>query len=259
MSASDGTPLIPFETLNTAENIAGGLGDMFNLLAGNDFAYNLWEDDFRGDTLLAEYPAAATNGASAAVTFTEHNNHGFLDFITGTALNGRAGQGVGLQWTGDRGCLAEFLFTTPSSIADFKFECGWADSDAAAGMVLDKGNITGTGTDYAVLVYDTDDNGATDLQHAKGGTDVAVENATFILAVSTLYYVTLRIDVDNVRATIQGLTGTPSAKFTYANATADAGIEGATALTPWFFVQSRSDSASKTIPFRKWRMTEPAY
>ena len=257
MPTSDGTPKIPYDAAGRSED--SGEGSLFNLLAQTDFFYNKFEDDFRGDLLLDEYPAAKTNGASAAVTFTEHNAHGFLDFITGTANNGYAGQGVGLQWTGDRGILAEFLFTTPSSIADYKLEVGMADADDAAGMVNSKSGVTSTGTDYAVLIYDTAEDSTTELIHAKAGTTAAVSNTDFVLAVSTLYYVTFRIDGDNVKASIQGLTGTPTARYEFANATAAAGIEGATALTPWFFTQARAGSASKTTPLSKWRVLEPAY
>ncbi len=258
--SADGTPspqLLP--TGGLVERHAA-VGDERTLWTQGDFFFSQWEDDFYGDTLNARYPGSKTNGASAAVTFTEHNLHGFLDFITGTDNLGYAGQGVGLQWSGDRGLLFEFLFTTPPSLADYKLEFGIADADDAAGMVDAKVTPTGTGTDYAVLIFDTasgDTN--TDLVHAKGGTDVSVANDDFVLAISTLYYATLVAEGDNVRATIQGLSGTPTAKFEYSNVTGNAGIEGGTAVTPWFFTQTRAGTASKTTILRKWRTSEPVW
>lgn len=262
--ASDGTPTIPYGSGGKAWGEGGGVGPFFDLVAPNDFFYNVFTDDFRGDALRDEYPAAKTNGTSAAVTFTEHNEHGFLDFVTGTDNAGYAGQGVGLQWTGDRGVLMEFLFTTPSSLATYKLELGAADADDAAGMVNAKVTPTFTGTDLAVICFDTaSGDTTTQLIHAKAGAGAAVTFAdgstNFALAVSTLYYATVRIDGDNVYATITGLTGTPSKTFMAANATAGAGIEGGTALTPWFFTQARAGAASKTTPLSKWRVIEPAW
>ncbi len=255
MAVSDGTPKLP--------GPSGGLsglnlldGPLRDLLKQSDFFTNVFEDTFRGDALDAKYPAAKTNGASAAVTFTEHNVQGFLEFVTGTDSEGYAGQGLGLQYTGDRGVLAEFLFETPSSIATYKFEVGMSDADNDAGGVSGKSGPTMTAGDFACMVFDTADNTETDLITVKGaGTPAAAENALFVLAASTIYYVTIQIIGDDVLATIQGLSGTPTAKFTYANLIAGGGIEGGTALTPWFFTQARTGSASRTTKLYKYRMT----
>lgn len=255
---SDGTPQTPFPTGGLAE-LEFGAGHMRDLLLGNDFFYNVWEDTFRGDALFGEYPAAATNGASAAVTFTEHNEQGFLEFVSGTDDDGRAGQGLGLQYTGDRGVLAEFLFETPAAISTIKIECGLSDADDDAGAVSGKSGPTFTATDFAVLVFDTDDNTDFDFIHAKAGVGAAVEQSDFDLAISTIYYATVRVTGDDCFATIQGLSGTPTAKFSFGNLTAGAGIEGATALTPWFFVQARAVSASRTVKLLKWRMSTPVW
>ena len=258
--SADGTPSPQLNPTGGIVERHAAVGDERTLWTPSDFFFSKFEDDFYGDALNARYPGSKTNGASAAVTFTEHNLHGFLDFITGTDINGYAGQGLGLQFDGDRGVMSEFLFTTPSSLADYKLEFGLADADDVAGMVDAKVTPTGNGTDYSVLCFDTasgDTN--TELIHAKAGTDVSVANDDFVLAVSTLYYATVVADGDNVRATIQGLTGTPTALFEWANDTGDAGIEGGTPLTPWFFTQTRAGSSSKTTVLRKWAVTEPVW
>ena len=259
--SSDGTPTVPYGTGGKLlRAVPSTISPLYDLLAQNAFEFKHWEDNFEGDQLKAEYPAAKTNGASAAVTFTEHNAQGFLDLVTGTANDGYAGQGVGLQWTGDRGMLAEFLFTTPASLADFKLEVGVSDADDDAGAVATKSATppTATATDFAVLCYDVDDDSLLTLIHAKTGTVAAVETG-FTLQVSTVYYVAIRVTGDNVQATIRGLSGTPGAEVTVANATAAAGIEGGSALTPWFFAQARAGSASKTVPLHKWAVTWPAW
>lgn len=255
----DGTPSPQREPTGGIVERHEARGDERTLWTQGDFYFSEWEDNFYGDSLDVKYPDAKTNGTSAAVTFTEHNLHGFLDFITGTDNDGYAGQGFGLQQSGDRGLLYEFLFTTPSSIADFKLEFGIADADDAAGMVNSKSGVTGTGTDFAVLIYDTADDSNTQLIHSKDGTVAAVSNTDFVLAVSTTYYATISAEDDNVRATITGLSGTPTTTFEFANATADAGIQGGTPVTIWFFTQARAGSASKTTPLRKWRISEPVW
>ncbi|MDP6076944.1 MAG: hypothetical protein QF638_02040 [Acidimicrobiales bacterium] len=259
MTVSDGSPKLPGPT--------GGLaglnhldGPVRDLLAQNDFFVSVFEETFRGDALDAKYPTAKTNGASAAVTFTEHNAQGFLDFVTGTDDDGYAGQGLGMQYTGDRGVLAEFLFETPASIATYKLEVALTDADDDAGGVSGKSGPTMTAGDFAGLVFDTDDDTNTTLITVKdGGTPAAVEQTDFDLAASTVYYATIRIIDDNVWATIQGVSGTNTAKFTYANATAGAGIQGGTALTPWFFTQARAGTASRTTKLYKYRMTTLAW
>lgn len=257
--AADGTPTVPYWSGGKlARAVTSERGPMADLLAQNDFLYNVLEDDFRGDALRAWYPPAKTSGASAAVTFTEHNTEGFIDLVTGVDNLGYAGQGVGTSWNGDRGILAEFLFLTPSSLADFKFEVGLPDTDDLAGAVDDKNAESVNMTDGAVLVYDSNDDSKLTLIHAKGGAVGAVDLA-MTLAVSTRYYAAFRVTDDNVEVMIRGLAGTPSAEETVANATASAGVEGGTDLTPWMFAQARAGAANKTLRWFKWRITEPAW
>ena len=257
--AADGTPTVPYWSGGKlGRAVTSERGPMADLLAQNDFLYNKLEDDFRGDALRAWYPIAKTNGASAAVTFTEHNTEGFIDLVTGTDIDGYAGQGVGLQWNGDRGMLAEFMFRTPSDLADFKFEVGVPDADDLAGAVATKATPTVNMTDGAVLVYDSTDDSKLTLVHSKAGTTAAVD-LDMTLTVSTRYYVAFRVTDDNVEVMIRGLDGTSSAQETVSNAVAGAGLEGGNDLTPWMFAQARAGAASKFIRWYKWRVTEPAW
>lgn len=212
------------------------------------FDYDSFEDKFWGDTLHTLYPAAKTNGASAAVTFTEHNTNGFLEFVSGTDDNGYAGQGVGLQFTGDRGVLLEGILKTPSAVTTLKFEYGLSDADDDAGAVNVKATPSSTATDYAVFIVDTDDDSNIAFISAIGGTETATQNIQAVEA-STTYRFSIRVNGDNVQAYING------------NRVANhsASIQGGSSLTPWTFVQARGGAASRTIELHKWRATQPAY
>ena len=261
MTVGDGTPTLPRGTGGAAMRLNGGVGGRYDLDARLDFLLNHWEDDFHGDAILGEYPAAKTNGTSAAVTFTAGNAQNFLDFITGTDNDGYAGQAMtDPAYTGDVGLLTEFLFQTPSSLANYKLEFGVTDATDDAGAVNSKTTPTVTASNCAVLVYDTAHSDSLDLIHVKAaGTATRVTNTGLTLAVSTLYYATFRVDGDNVRAEIRGLSGTPNVNMSYANVVGGAGIEGGNKLTPWFFTQARAGTATKTTRLYKWGRLTPAY
>jgi len=223
------------------------IGFARDLWIPGSFDYDMFEDKFWGDTLLDEYPAAKTNGTSAAVTFTEHNANGYLDLISGTDNDGYAGQGMGLQFTGDRGVLAEFIIKLPAAITTMKFEVGLSDADDDSGAINAKTTPTFTATDCAVVCFDTDDDTNFAFISAKGGTGVATQDITaFVPTASATYRIAVRVEGDSVSAYINGTQVAGHAN----------GIEGGTALTPWVFVQARTTS-SRTIQLHKWRATQP--
>ena len=230
-----------------------GAGYARNLWTPSSFDYDVFEDKFWGDALRDEYPAAKTNGTSAAVTFAEHNENGFLSLVSGTSDDGYAGQGLGHQFTGDRGVLFEAIIELPGAITTMKFECGLTDADDDAGAVNVKATPNATATDYAVVVFDTDDDANWGFHSAKAGTIVATEapGDAIAPAVSTTYRIAVRVDGDNVNAYINGIE--------IAGHGGAAGIEGGSKLTPWVFVQARTGSASRTLKLHKWRCIQPAY
>lgn len=261
--SNDGTPTPPSPTGGLLERFVAK-GEQRFLMQRGDFYFSHFEENFLGDGLNAIYPAAKTNGASAAVTFTEHNSGGFLELVTGTANDGYAGQGLGLQFNGDRGFECQWLIETPSSLANYKLEVGVSDADDIAGVVNAKVTPTVTATEGAVLIFDTaSGDTTTQLIYTKAGTPAAVtvaaDGSNFVLAVSTKYYITMHVEDDNVHATIRGLSGTPTARFEVANAVAAAGLEGSVDLTPWVFTQTRAGSASKTTVLHKWAVDWPAW
>lgn len=226
-------------------------GDHRALLAVPSFDYTTDWDAFRGDLLLDEYPAAKTNGTLAAVTFTEHNVNKYLDLVSGTDDAGYAGQGVGMQYTGDRGWLAQFIIRTPAAVTTMKVEVGMSDADDDAGAVNQKATTsTATAGDFAVAIFDTADDANWAFISAKGGTVVESQDLLAIAA-STTYVIELRGQGDNVTLWINGSR--------LASHGSNAGIEGGTALTPWVFCQARTGSASRTLQWHKWSVTQPAY
>jgi hypothetical protein len=247
--------VVPFPTDSLIERHTSR-GPRQDLWAPSSFDYDVFEDKFWGDAILGEYPAAKTNGTSAAVTFAEHNQNGFLSFVSGTADDGYAGQGLGLHFTGDRGILAEFIIELPAAITTMKLEVGLSDADDDAGAVNSKSAspITATATDFAVIVLDTDDDALWATVSAKAGTVVSNVNdpgSVKTPTASTVYRMAVRVDGDDARFWINGKEMPGHG--------AGAGIEGGNKLSPWVFVQARAGSASRTVKLHKWRCTQPAY
>ena len=224
------------------------IGYARNLWIPNSFDYDVFEDKFWGDALLSLYPSSKTDGVGAEVTFAEHNANGYLSLVTGTDNDGYAGQGMGLQFTGDRGILAEFVVTTPSVVTTFKMEVGLSDADDDGGAINVKATPSFTATDCAVFVVDTDDDANIGFVSAMAGAGVATQDIQAIAA-STTYRFAIRVEGDSVSAWINGNQVAGHA----------AGIEGGSKLTPWVFAQSRLLSTSRSLLLNKWRVTQPSY
>ncbi len=221
-------------------------GDMERLLVAGSADYNVFSDMFWGDQLDAKYPDAKTD--TGTVTFTEHNLGHFLEFKSSAGNDKYAGQGVGLQWSGDRGILMQGIIKTPAAITTMKFEFGLSDADDIAGAVLQKADTsTGTGTEFAVLVFDTDDDTNIAFITSNGGTVVSTQDIV-AAAVSTTYRFAVRVDGDSCSAYINNelVAGGPHL------------LDGSVALTPWCFVQAR-DASERILQLHTWSVIEPAY
>lgn len=217
-----------------------------NLWLPGSFDYDIFEDKFWGDALDVKYPPAKV--ATGTVTFTEHNLNGFIELKSGASTGNYAGQGLGLQFSGDRGVLAEFILKMPASLAGLKFEVGLTDADDDAGAINVKSTPSLTATDCAVFVFDTDHNTQLDFIAAKGGSVVEATTNVLTIATSDTLRFVVRVDGDNVNAWLND-------KLV---AQTSLGIEGGNGLTPWVFVQARSNN-ERIVELHKWRVTQPAF
>lgn len=242
-------PTIPYpETGLLAKNtLIGYERDLWT--PGGNFDYNVFQDNFWGDSLDVKYPIAKTNGASAAVTFTEHNLHGFLEFVTGTDSAGYAGQGLGLQFDGDRGYLADFLIKLPSSLATLKFEVGVSDVDNAAGAVNVKATPSFNVTDTAVFIFDTADNTQFDFITKGNSLTLQTTENRRALSASEFLRLSIRASGNTVEFWINGVK----------KGSHPASVEGGSPMTPWVFAQARTGSASRTVELHKWRVIVPSW
>ena len=240
---------IPFPTGGLIER-ATNIGYMRDLWVPSSFDYDVFEDKFWGDELRGIYPAAKISGTAAAVTFAEHNENGYLSIISGTDSEGYAGQGMGLQFTGDRGYLAEFIVQLPSAITTFKCEIGMSDADDNAGAINAKATTsTFTATDCAVICMDTDDDAYFAFLSAMTGTGVETQDITASLPIaSATYRIAIRGEGDSVSAYINGTQVAGGAHL----------CNGATKVTPWVFSQARTTSTRNVLLY-KWRVIQPAY
>ncbi len=70
---------------------------------------------------------------------------------------------VGTCWSIDQRPTLMTRLEPRSNVTGSKFEVGFADADATTGQVLVKDTPTSTGNDYAVVIYDVDDDTSVDM------------------------------------------------------------------------------------------------
>ena len=196
--------------------------------------WNVVYTTFLGDALTAEWAAAKTNGTAAAVTVASSQ----LTCTAGTDNDGYAGQGFGMHWTADAGVYMESEQSL-DNVSDSKIEIGLTDAVDDAGAVALKATPTGTANDWAVLVFDTDDNAEFDIisEIDNGGPAAAAEDVHTIVA-GTDFTSIIRGQNDVVSVGI----GSGSGNILTIGATTAASLQGGTAITPWWFCQTRTTS-----------------
>ncbi len=245
---STALPYIPFPTdQDLAQHTS--VGPARRLWTPSSFDYDVFEDNFWGDEIDTIYPAEVSS--SGSVTFAEHNLHGFLSIVADSGSGNYAGQGLGLQFSGDRGYLFEAIVKLPAAITTYKFECGMTDSDEDdAGAVNAKADTsTFNATDCAVIIMDTSDDTNFAFISAMTDTGVSTQDITAHLPIAAATYrFAVRAEGDSVSAFINGTQVAGGAHK----------CNGATPMTPWIFTQARASSERITLLY-KWRVTEPAY
>ena len=143
-------------------------------LQGNPEYVSFWDDFLgtRGGTWPASTPYAATVGTGTGVIGITQAINGTMTLTTGATDGNTAGQGFGLNWSGDNG----FYFIARVSVDRImacKFETGMTDAVNDDGAVLDKSATppTFTAADCGLFCYDTTDNVLLSFMSNGGTTD----------------------------------------------------------------------------------------
>lgn len=212
-----------------------------NLLLLADPAYETVVEHFLGDALPGAWAAAKTNGTSAANTVASSR----LTMTSGTDDDGYAGQAFGLNWAGDRGFYME-SGQALNTLATSKIEVGVTDATGDAGAVDAKATPTATATDFCVLVRDTDDNTELDLISQKATGVAANAEDVYTVVGGTSFRTEFRGQNDFVSVFLNG------------DHVGNGNIEGGTAITPWWFAQSRAGTASRIFTVEFLIMSGPS-
>ena len=221
-------------------------------LQGNP-EYVSFFDDFlgtRSGTWPAGTPYAATVGTGTEVIGLTQAVGGTMTLTTGNGGSDTAGQGFGLNWSGDRGFyfIARAKMTT--RITNVKFEIGMTDAVNDDGAVAVKATPTVTATDCAIAVFDTTDD--TKVTFVTAATDVAAAvDSTFTLAANT-YFV-----VEIVGKGATDTTGDNVACYLNGQLAGSGTINGASPLTPWFYIEDLAQSAATVLAVDYWGCIGP--
>lgn len=213
---------------------------LFTMQQGNPAYVPFWEDftGTRSGTWPAGTPFAATVGTGTEVIGITQAVNGTMTLTTGANSGDSAGQGLGLNWKGDNGVyfIARVKLDT---LASSKIEVGLTDAVDDDGAVAVKATPTFTATDCALFVRDTTEDTALTFQ-SNGGTSDANVDWSGTVAADT--YITIEIVVDGPT----GTTGDNASGYVNGQLVGTGNINGANALTPWFYVETLS-AATRTL------------
>ena len=221
-------------------------------LQGNPEYVSAW-DDFTGTrtgTWPAGTPYAATVGTGTEVIGITQAVGGTMTLTTGAAGSDTAGQGYGLNWSGDRGFYFITRVKMPTRITGVKFEVGMTDAVNDDGAVAVKATPTVTATDCAIAVFDTTDDTKDTLVTAATGTAAAVDS-TFTLEADK-YFV-----VEIVGRGPTDTTGDNVACYINGQLVGSGAINGAIPLTPWWYIEDLATSAATTFTVDYWGCIGP--
>lgn len=221
-------------------------------LQGNPEYVSFW-DDFLGTrtgTWPAGTPYAATVGTGTEVIGLTQAVGGTMTLTTGNAGSDTAGQAFGLNWSGDRGFYFIARLKSTTRITNVKFEVGMTDAVDDDGAVATKATPTFTATDCALFVYDrTDDANLTFVSN--GGTTDG--NADWSGTVSADTYFVVEI----VGRGPTDSTGDNVAGYVNGQLVGSGNINGASLLTPWFYIEDLAQSAATVLTVDYWGCIGP--
>lgn len=233
---------LPRRYKQSFRNFASASEAVLNMALIANPSYHTVYTHFLGDALTAEWPAAKTNGTSAAVTVATSR----LTLTTGTDDNGYAGQGFGLHWKGDNGVYFTTEFTQLTAVTSSKIEVGLTDAVDDAGAVNAKSTPTATADDFVVLVRDTDDNTELDLISAIDTVVSANAENVYTVAIDTAFIPEFRYQNDACAVFVNG------------SHVGSGACQGGDLVTPWWFAQARAGSASRVVVAEWGFCTGPA-
>lgn len=227
--------------LNLGES-SNALRDL--LMLHGDPSHPSWYDHFLGDS-AGTWPASAnwgypaTAGTGTEVIALSAAISGELAMTTGANANDSAGQGVGLHWNGDLG----FYFIARvklDTLATSIIEIGLNNAVTGdTGAVDTKATPTFTSAVCALFVRDTtDDTNITFVSN--GGTTDANADASYAVAADTYFIVEI------VGGGVTSTTGDNVTGYINGQRVGSGNINGATALTPWFYVETLT-TATRTL------------
>lgn len=210
-------------------------------------------DDFLGSrtgTWPAGTPYAATVGTGTEVIGITQAAGGTMTLTTGNGGSDTAGQGFGLNWSGDRGFYFIARLKSTTRITNVKFEVGMTDALDDDGAVAVKATPTFTAADCALIVYDrTDDANATFVSNG-GSVD---GNADWAGTVAADTYLVVEIVGKGATDT----TGDNVAGYINGQLVGSGNINGASSLTPWFYIEDLAQSAATTLTVDYWGCVGP--
>jgi hypothetical protein len=221
-------------------------------LSGNPEYVSYW-DDFTGtstSTWPAGSPYAATLGTGTEVIGITQAVGGTMTLTTGTGGSDTAGQGYGLNWSGDRGFYFITRVKLATRVTNVKFETGMTDSVGDNGAVDAKATPTFTATDCAIAVYDTTDN--TSLSFVSNGGTADADSDWDGTVASDTYLV-----IEIVGSGATDTTGDNVACYANGALVGSGNIGGDAPLTPWWYIEDLAQSAATTLTVDYWGCIGP--
>lgn len=263
MPATDFLPRRLYNAFSRAGALSDGLKGII-ALQGNPEYVSFW-DDFTGTrsgTWPAGTPYAATVGTNTEVIGITQARGGTMTVTTAAADGDSAGQGFGLNWSGDDG----FYFIAKLKISRItlsKLEIGMTDAVGDDGAVALKSGPTFTATDCALFVFDrTDDAEVTFMSN--GGTTDANKDADGLLGAvdfdiaADTYFIVEIVGMGPTTATGASTTGDNVAGYINGQYVGSGNINGASALTPWVYTETLAGaSALVTVTVDFWGVVGP--
>lgn len=237
-----------FSRLGVSEPLKGLLA-----LQGNPEYCSFW-DDFTGTrsgTWPAGTPYASTVGVNVEVIGLTQAVNGTMTVTTAAADGDSAGQGFGLNWSGDNG----FYFIARVSINRItliKFEIGMTDAVNDDGAVLVKATPSFTATDCALFVLDRTDDAEVTFVSNGGTTDANADATDFDIAATTFFIVEI-VGRGPTDTTGDNVTG-----YINGQRIGSGNINGASPLTIWAYAETLAGaSAAATLTVDYWGCIGP--